>query len=445
MLRLGLTPGIWTAPFELTERSSVFEQHPDWLVKNAEGKPIQAGLVDGKDQIYILDTTNPAAQEYLRATYRKLTREWGIRYIKLDFMDDSAVEGQYYKAGTTAMEAQRIGLQIIRDAVGDSVYLDKDGSAMLNPVGYVDFGRISQDTGHTFLASREAASGIAARYYMNRNFYVADPDAFTVSRQRITDHAWHESGVSLTLAEARVSMALSAISGGMFEIGDDLPSLEGDTERLALIENRDLIAMARLGKASIPIDLMDYKDADQQPSVFYLRESDRQSILTVFNWTEKPLDTAIRLSDLGLPAGGKYRVTDVFEQKEVDASSGTLSIDRPAHSVRMLKLVDERVPTRAPSVTLDCRQSAATGEDVSLSALATDAEPVLLWHWDFGDGTGADGSHIEHTWTEPADYEVRVTATGLDQVTSDKHCSVHVAGRFPTVFQPSAKRRNAFD
>jgi hypothetical protein len=231
----------------------------------------------------------------------------------------------------------------------------------------------------------------------------------------------------------------------MLEIGDDLPSLEGDAERLALIENRDLIAMAQLGKASTPIDLMDFKDSDQQPSVFYLRESGRQSILTVFNWTEKPLATAIHLSDLGLSAGDRYRVTDVLEQKEINPSSGTLSIDRPAHSVRVLKLVDESVPSRAPSLTLECRQSAATGEDVSLSASANDAEPVLLWHWDFGDGTGADGPNLKHAWTESGDYEVRVTATGLDQATSDKRCSVHVEGRFPTVFQPSAKKRNTSD
>ena len=46
---------------------------------------------------------------------------------------------------------------------------------MLNPVGIVDAGRISQDTGHTFGASKDAASGIAARYYMNRNFFRCGP------------------------------------------------------------------------------------------------------------------------------------------------------------------------------------------------------------------------------------------------------------------------------
>ena len=131
-----------------------------------------------------------------------------IRYIKLDFMDDSAVEEAYYHVpNTTALEAQRIGIKTIRDAVGDDVLLDKDGCELLNPVGLVDMGRISQDTGDTFGATRDAAPGVAARYYMNRNYFVSDPDAFTVSKQTVDDQSWHGSQQPLTLDEAKVSIA----------------------------------------------------------------------------------------------------------------------------------------------------------------------------------------------------------------------------------------------
>jgi hypothetical protein len=113
---LGLTPGIWTAPFEVAERSSVYANHKDWLVHNAKGEPIHAGLVTQPpdtatdlDPLYVLDTTNPGSQQYLRDTYTTLTRDWGIRYIKLDFMDDTAIEGYYYRPNTTALVAQRIG------------------------------------------------------------------------------------------------------------------------------------------------------------------------------------------------------------------------------------------------------------------------------------------------------------------------------------------------
>jgi hypothetical protein len=439
---LGLTPGIWTAPFEVSERSSIFLQHPDWLVKNAQHQPIHAGfVVDGKDPLYILDVTNPAAQQYLRETYSKLVREWGVRYIKMDFMDDSAIEGYYYKPQTTAMEAQRIGLDIIRKAVGDDVLLDKDGSVLLNPVGYVDYGRTSQDTGHSFDASREAITGIAARYYMNRNFFVVDPDAFSVSTQRITDQSWHTGTAPLTLNDAKVSIALAAVSGGMLEIGDDLPSLENSPDRVALIENSDLIEMVRLGKASVPLDLMSYSSSDQLPSIFYLKESSRQSIVTLFNWTEKPRSKTVRLADLGLEATGKFAVTDVFDQSALESTSGSLSIEQPAHSVTVLKVLDRQVRTDAPALAADCPQGGATGENLAFSARAEDTHPALAYHWNFGDGTHLDGARLTHAWTEPGDYEVHVTAAGLDNSHSEKNCTVRVTGHLPTVFDPAKNVR----
>jgi alpha-galactosidase len=440
---LGLVPGIWTAPFEVSARSSIYQNHSDWLVKNAEGQPIRAGSVDrGEDALYILDTTNPGAQGYLRETYGTLVHTWGIHYIKMDFMDDSAIEGYYYKPHTTAMEAQRTGLQIIRDAVGDDVFLDKDGSVMLNPVGLVDYGRISQDTGHTFGSSRDAATGIAARYYMDRNFFVSDPDAFTVSTQVIRDQSWHGGDEALTLDAARVSMALAAVSGGMLEIGDDLPSLAHSPQRLALLENRDLIDMARSGRASVPIDLMSYAPSDEQPSIFYLQESRRQGILTVFNWTDHPVEQSIRVRDLGLSATGKYRITRIFDyQQATEPSSGIVPIDLPEHSVSVLKIVNREMPVSAPDVHPNCPQAGATGASLDLSALSQAADPAVLFDWTFGDGVAGSGDHVRHAWTQPGNYAVHLTATGFETLTAKTTCTVHISGSISTVFDPAQARR----
>ena len=65
----------------------------------------------------------------------------------------------------------------------------------------------------------------------------------------------------------------------MFEIGDDLPTLGSDPERAALVKNPDLLAMAKLGRAAVPLYLLTYADKDQQPSIFLLHEDQRQSIL----------------------------------------------------------------------------------------------------------------------------------------------------------------------
>ena len=439
---LGLLPGIWTAPFEVSERSWVYTHHPDWLVKNKQGQPIHAGaVVDNKDALFILDTTNPGAADYLRKTYSTLAHEWGIHYIKMDFMDDSAIEGYYYKPDTTALEAQRIGLQIIRDAVGNDVYLDKDGSVMMNPVGYVDYGRISQDTGHTFDASKDAATGIAARYYMNRNFFVSDPDAFTISKQTIRDQSWNESKTALKLNEAQVSMALAAVSGGMLEIGDNLPSLENSPERIALLENEDLINMVRLGRASVPIDLMDYSEQDGQPSVFFLKESKRQSILTVFNWTEQNATHTIPMRTLGIPADAHYTVTDVLENKQLpEPVSGAMEVSVQPHSVTVLKLIDRDLPPAPPVIATNHVSGGSAGEMLVFSAQAT-ADKAASYEWDFGDGVKLVGDQVSHAWTEPGDYDVHVTAKGLDGESASSTFRMHIAGHMPTRFDPGNNRR----
>jgi alpha-galactosidase len=341
--QLGLKLGVWTAPFEVSARAWVYQHHPDWLVRNQRGEPLQVGgFKTGQSPTYVLDETNPAAQTYLRQTYRTMTHEWGARYIKLDFMETTAVEGRYYRPNTTAVEAERMGLGVIRDAVGDGVLLDKDGSPMLVPVGLVDAGRISVDTGHSFWASKDAAPGIAARYYMNGNFFVSDPDAFTVSRQSIYDHSWPDSTKPLTLEEAQVSVVLAALAGGMYEIGDDLPTLGADPDRVALAENGDLLDMVRCRRAALPLDLMSYRPQDEQPSVFLLRENQHQTMLAVFNWTKEPRSHVFTSADLGLPSGRAYRACDVLDrEKPLALENGVLMLnDQAPDSVRLIKLVD---------------------------------------------------------------------------------------------------------
>lgn len=443
---LGLTPGIWTAPFEVADRSWVYQNHKDWLVHNASGQPIHAGWVLDErkvDPLYILDSTNPGAQKYLRETYSTLAKDWGIRYIKLDFMDDSAIEGFYYKPHTTAMEAQRIGLRVIREAVGEHVLLDKDGSAMLNPVGLVDTGRISQDTGHAFGASREAAPGIAARFFMNGNYFLADPDAFTVARQTIPEEEWHGGRRPLTLDEARVSIALAAVAGGMYEIGDDLPTLGADPDRVALVKNQDLMNVTRLRRSSLPVDLMSYSAADEMPSIFLLRESKRQAVLTVFNWTEKATEHKFDLAkDLALEAGGHNHIFDVFEGRPLGENLESIDVSLPPHSAKVYKIVDTSISPAAPAVTLDSPDRAEVGKTVSFSA-HEDAHgtPALRYVWQFGDGTSREGAEVEHTFTYAEDFTVNLHVEGLDGVPFDKSIPLAVSGKINTRFDPNSKQR----
>lgn len=444
--RLGLRFGIWTAPFEVSEHSWVFEHHPHWLVRNRDGQPIPLGYVSSyqghHDRLYALDTTNPGAQRYLFLTYRILTRQWGIRYIKLDFMDSSDIEGVRYRPNTSAMEALRIGLEIIRKAVGQHVLLDKDGSPMLAPVGLVDEGRISQDTGRSFLATRQAAPGIAARFYMDRNFFVSDPDSFTVSREVIGFHTWHMAAHPLTLNEARASIVLAALAGGMYEVSDDLPTLGSEPRRLALVENHDLLDMVRLGKAALPLDLMTYRPQDRQPSIFFLHEDARQSMLAVFNWTDQARHHDIKLASLPLPQGS-YQAYDALRgDRPYPVDHSALVLKLAPRSVCLLKLIDTKVAASAPRVQASVPSSGDIEQPVNFRAQAmASGVPALAYEWTFGDGTHAKGAQVNHAFTHDGVFTVQLRAPGLDGVAYKQSFHVQIRGQMnPHIYTRPLRR-----
>jgi alpha-galactosidase len=357
-------------------------------------------------------------------------------------MDTTAIEGYFYRPKTTALEAQRIGLQVIRDTVGDEVLLDKDGSPMLNPVGIVDTGRISADTGHSFLRSKSAAPGIAARFYMNGNFFIDDPDAFNITDTYLVEHSHEHS--SHTLATAQASIALSAIAGGMYEIGDDLLVLGSEKDRLALAENQDLLKMAKAGRASVPVDLMTYQPEDGQPSIFLLRQSPRQSILTVFNWTDAPRSHSFDLAGLGIPASSTLVATAVMD------SSTSITLERdairlqnqPPQSAMVIKLVETAVAKTAPTVKAQVPSLSKAGETITFSAQADPGGvPALRYHWDFGDGTASDGLQVSHCYTRATVFTVRLTVDGPDDTPYEQSFSIKVSGELKPMPQLRANRR----
>jgi hypothetical protein len=362
-------------------------------------------------------------------------------------MDVASIEGYHYRPNTTALEAQRIGLEVIRRAVGDDVLIDKDGSPMLSPVGIVDAGRISHDTSHSFAEYKTVEPGIAARFYMNRNYFLADPDAFNVATPPPTAPSGGGGGfggpgspggagrqVDLTpqtLSEAQCSIVMSAVSGGMYEIGDDLPTLSVEKDRLDLVRNPDLIDMAKINRASTPVDLLSYDPADEQPSIFFLREDPRQSILVVFNWTDQSRSHTLKLADFGLPVDHTYQGSDVLNAgAAVAVNTGTVELtDMPKHSVQVIKLIDPAVSPAAPKITAQASSQSNVGQILPFSVRASeDGVPALSYHWDFGDGTTADGAMVNHAFTRDADFTVQLTVMGLDGLSAQQSFTVKVTG-----------------
>ena len=114
----GFEPAIWVAPFVAEEKSNVFQQHPDWFVKDADGKPLRSDRVTfggwRRGPWYVLDGTHPEVQQHFEKFFRMMKRDWGCTYFKLDANFWGAIHGgRFYDPRATRIEAYRRGMQAI--------------------------------------------------------------------------------------------------------------------------------------------------------------------------------------------------------------------------------------------------------------------------------------------------------------------------------------------
>jgi alpha-galactosidase len=188
---------------------------------------------------------------------------------------------------------------------------------------------------------------------------------------------------------------------------------------------------------------MTYAPEDELPSIFFLQESKRQSILTIFNWTEATRSHQLTGKDLGLDPACNYEITELLDPGSATQMLGeAIKTEQPAHSVRMFRIVNGCVKPVPPAFSASVIDTAKTGESTRLKAEAVDAgAPVLQWQWDFGDGVADEGASVEHTYTSAGQYQVRLRAVGVDGSTGEKEFTIAISGSIPTRFLPELKRR----
>jgi len=137
----GKTAGLWLAPFMVTKLSSIFHNHPDWLLKDEHGKPVPVGLT-WEGVPFALDVSHPEVLEWLDKLIRKV-RSWGYDYLKLDFLYAGATPGKRYKDIPREV-AYRNAMQVMREAAGDA-YILACGAPIIPTLGLCDGIRVGPD------------------------------------------------------------------------------------------------------------------------------------------------------------------------------------------------------------------------------------------------------------------------------------------------------------
>ena len=109
----GYLAGIWVAPFSVQRVSKTAKEHPDWLIKNAKGKPEWGCFAWGG--AYTIDMYNPEVREYIEHFFDVILHDWGYDMVKLDFLYSQSIHPRDGKSrGQIMCEA----LDFLRECVG---------------------------------------------------------------------------------------------------------------------------------------------------------------------------------------------------------------------------------------------------------------------------------------------------------------------------------------
>ena len=161
--RYGMKLGLWIAPTNVAFNSELFRDHPEWLIKNSEGKPASIGRwfwVPNPDMT-LIDASNPGAENWIAETFARLSSE-GARYYKIDFI-----------AGSPALLR---AMAAIRRGAGPDAWIRYCQTSPLLSVGLANSAYIGDDTGDAGLENwmhleRVNAPLLAASYWVNDRLY----------------------------------------------------------------------------------------------------------------------------------------------------------------------------------------------------------------------------------------------------------------------------------
>ncbi|HEX5808584.1 MAG TPA: glycoside hydrolase family 36 protein [Anaerolineales bacterium] len=254
----GFIPGLWIAPFMVGNRSRLYQDHPDWVIKDRNnGAPLVHMRFYGEfrwhkrsEEYYILDTTHPDAFDYLRNVFHTWRHEWGCDYFKTDFMHFGSEYGPdravWHTPGMTRIEIWRRVAEMIRQEIGDALWLGC-GCPLWAPIGLVDGVRIGRDVGVAWSGDFSAQSLLrdqACRNFANHIFWQSDPDCVLL-RERFSD---------LSAAEITSLALYAGMTGGVMMTSDHLGDLSPsrlELWRLILPERRASCDFPLLGRSDL--------------------------------------------------------------------------------------------------------------------------------------------------------------------------------------------------
>ena len=301
----GREPAIWVAPFIAEEASNVFQEHPDWFIMDAEGRPLRSDAVTfggwRNGPWYALDGTVPGAQQYLETVFRTIPG-MGMQLFQTGRqLLGSHAGGRFHDPDATRVEAYRRGMAAVLRGAGDGFILGCN-HPIWPSLGLIHGSRSSGDTERRWETIKRITDETFHRNWQNGKLWWNDPDCVLLTGG-LPDH------------EFMFHAAAIYASGGMVLSGDDLPRIS--PERLRVL------------RKLVPPGGVAARFEDDSFQIGRVVLPDRE-VICVFNWTNEP-------QTISVPVGTALEVKDFWSDETLISREGRVEVkDMPPHSARVL-------------------------------------------------------------------------------------------------------------
>jgi hypothetical protein len=343
---LGFIPGVWIQGFNASENSDVFKGHPGWFAG-----PLFNGLIEQGDKVF--DLSDPDATAYLKGVVQNV-KDWGAEWVKLDFAYTAIMSEDWDEPNLTRGEFYRKGVKLFREALGDEVFFLNVAIVGYN-YGLIDSCRLTLDTMPAWEGEEEDPYSLSAyfsnqglkpmyrdcarRYYLNNRVWINHPDL-------IFFRAHQDAKVPpLTFSESATFATAVAMQGGIVKIGDRLVDLK--PEEVDCLRR----IMPVYEKGGRPLDLFE-RDFPEVWSIDVGAFDEPYHVMGFLNWGKNRdltksgypfIDDSARVlhadfKKAGIDHDQKFLAFEFWTQKFLGEVLGSLSLEVPAHSPRVVAL-----------------------------------------------------------------------------------------------------------
>ncbi len=301
----------------------------DLVLKTYDGKyyPKQEGTL-----YHPLDPTHPGTKELVKYYFDKY-KEWGVEYVKLDFMNGASCEGQHYDPNVrTGVQAFNEAMKLINENAkyddGREMFLQLELSPYF-PYQYSHAHLLTSDIHHgSMFTSKYVLSSTTYGWWRGKLVPWIDAGIFTLEE---TDN------VPLSDEElARTRVNSLVVSGSLFLVCVDPDRPDHTMLAEKYLTNKEIMDLARVNKPFMPVE----GATGSEPADIFVYEDGNANYIGVFNLDDTDVVKTVYLDRAGLDAGANYIARDLWTGQEQEVK-GSFTVNLKKYQSTILKLTKE--------------------------------------------------------------------------------------------------------